>query len=77
MCSDVEQLDEAEIDAIAAYLHGEQVRQIEEAARRQPDAPVVAAGSGAFMAREVASRLGRAVADTTWGPAAALAARLC
>ena len=34
VCSDVEQLDDAEIDAIAAYLHGEQVRQIEEAARR-------------------------------------------
>ena len=64
MCSDVEQLDEAEIDAIAAFLHGEQVRQIEEAARRvaPPDAPVVAAGSGAFLAREVAARLGRAVA---------------
>ena len=77
VCSDVDQLDEAEIDAIATYLHGEQVRQIEEAARRQPDALVVAAGSGAFMAREVAARLGRAVADTTWSPAAALAARLC
>ena len=34
VCSDVDQLDETEIDAIAAYLHGEQVRQIEEAARR-------------------------------------------
>jgi (4-(4-[2-(gamma-L-glutamylamino)ethyl]phenoxymethyl)furan-2-yl)methanamine synthase len=77
VCSDVDQLDAAEIDAIAAFLHGEQVRQIEEAARRQPHAPVVAAGSGAFMAREVGARLGRAVADTTWGPAAALAARLC
>ena len=79
VCSDVEQLDEAEIDAIAAFLHGEQVRQIEEAARRwQPDAPVVAAGSGAFLAREVAARLGRAVVDTAWGRgAAALAARLC
>jgi (4-(4-[2-(gamma-L-glutamylamino)ethyl]phenoxymethyl)furan-2-yl)methanamine synthase len=78
VCSDVEQLDEAEIDAIAAYLHGEQVRQIEEAARRvgPPDAPVVVAGSGAFLAREVAARLGRAVAGDAVGPAAALAARL-
>jgi (4-(4-[2-(gamma-L-glutamylamino)ethyl]phenoxymethyl)furan-2-yl)methanamine synthase len=77
VCSDVDQLDAAEIDAIAAYLHGEQVRQIEEAARRQPDALVVAAGSGAFMAREVAARLRRPVIDTAWGPASALAARLC
>ena len=41
-----------EIDAIAAYLGAEQVRQIEAAARRvqrplPPEAPVVAAGSGA------------------------------
>ena len=83
VCSDVEQLDETEIDAIAAFLHGEQVRQIEDAARRvaPPDAPVVAAGSGAFLGREVAARLGRAVAPAPWGPATALAAllaaRLC
>ena len=94
VCSDVEQLDPEEIDAIAAYLHGEQLRQLEEAARRvqralPPDAPVVAVGSGAFLGREVAARLGRAVAEPApWGatdgevaPAAALAAllaaRLC
>jgi probable H4MPT-linked C1 transfer pathway protein len=76
VCSDVEQLDEQEIDAIAAYLHGEQVRQIEEAARKH-DGPVVAAGTGAFLAREVAARLGREAIDTAWGPASALAARLC
>ena len=82
VCSDVDQLDEAEIDAIAAYLHGEQVRQIEEAARRMAHSgPVVAAGSGAFLAREVAARLGRTVVADAVGPAAALAAllaaRLC
>jgi (4-(4-[2-(gamma-L-glutamylamino)ethyl]phenoxymethyl)furan-2-yl)methanamine synthase len=83
VCSDVEQLDKTEIDAIAAYLHGEQVRQIEDAARRvgPPDAPVVAAGSGAFLGHEVAARLGRPVAAAPGGPAAALAAllaaRLC
>jgi (4-(4-[2-(gamma-L-glutamylamino)ethyl]phenoxymethyl)furan-2-yl)methanamine synthase len=76
VCSDVDQLGEAEIDAIAAYLHGEQVRQIEGAARGH-DGLVVAAGSGAFLAREAAGRLGRTVADTAWGPATALAARLC
>jgi (4-(4-[2-(gamma-L-glutamylamino)ethyl]phenoxymethyl)furan-2-yl)methanamine synthase len=95
VCADVEQLDEDEIDAIAAFLHGEQLRQLEAAARRVErgltrDAPVVAVGSGAFLGREVAARLGRAVADVPapWGatggevaPAAALAAllaaRLC
>jgi probable H4MPT-linked C1 transfer pathway protein len=91
VCADVEQLDEDEIDAIAAYLGGEQLRQIEVAARRvqrplPPEAPVVAVGSGVFLGREVAARLERALADApaAWGevaPAAALAtllaARLC
>src|SRR5829696_34699 len=90
VCADVEQLDEGEVDAIAAYLHGEQLRQLEDAARRvqrqlPPDAPVVAVGSGAFLGREVATRLERAVADAPapWGatggevaPAAALAGLL-
>jgi probable H4MPT-linked C1 transfer pathway protein len=76
VCSDIEQLGAEEIDAIAEYLHGEQVRQIADAARNH-DGPVVAAGTGAFLAREVAARLGRPVTDTTWGPASALAARLC
>jgi (4-(4-[2-(gamma-L-glutamylamino)ethyl]phenoxymethyl)furan-2-yl)methanamine synthase len=82
VCSDLEQLGEGDVDAIAAFLHGEQVRQIEDAARRAqlpPDAPVVAVGSGAFLGREVAARLGRTVADAPWGevaPAAALAALL-
>jgi probable H4MPT-linked C1 transfer pathway protein len=95
VCSDVDQLDAAEIDAIAAFLAGEQLRHIEEAARRvqrplPSQAPVVAVGAGAFVGREVAARLGRAVAGAPapWGstgaemaPAAALAAllaaRLC
>jgi probable H4MPT-linked C1 transfer pathway protein len=85
VCADVEQLEPGEIDAIAAYLADEQLRQIEDAARRvqrplPPAAPVVAAGSGAFLGREIASRLGRAVAPAPWGeklgPAAALAALL-
>jgi probable H4MPT-linked C1 transfer pathway protein len=83
VCSDVDQLETGEIDAIAAYLHDEQVRQIEDAARRvgPPGAVVVAAGTGAFLGREVAARLRRPVADAPEGPAAALAtllaARLC
>jgi (4-(4-[2-(gamma-L-glutamylamino)ethyl]phenoxymethyl)furan-2-yl)methanamine synthase len=86
VCSDVEQLEAAEIDAIAAFLGEQQLRQLEDAARRvqrplAPEAPVVAVGSGAFLAIEVAGRLGRATAP--WGemggevaPAAALAALL-
>jgi uncharacterized hydantoinase/oxoprolinase family protein len=86
VCSDLEQLGEGDVDAIAAFLHGEQLRQIEDAARRAqlpPDAPVVAVGSGAFLGREVAARLERTVADAPWdatggevAPAAALAALL-
>jgi probable H4MPT-linked C1 transfer pathway protein len=86
VCADVDQLGADEVDAIAAFLLGEQVRQIEEAARRvsgvvPPDAPVVAVGSGAFLGRAVAARLGRELAACDTGPAAALAAllaaRLC
>jgi len=80
VCADAEQLSADAIDAIAAFLHGEQLRQIEEAARRHalpPAAPVVAVGAGAAMGREVAARLGREVAEVRWnGPAAALAALL-
>jgi (4-(4-[2-(gamma-L-glutamylamino)ethyl]phenoxymethyl)furan-2-yl)methanamine synthase len=71
VCADVEQLDGGEVDAIAAFLGREQLRQIEEAARRvqrplPPGAPVVAVGSGAFLGRDVAARLGRAVAEVPW-----------
>jgi (4-(4-[2-(gamma-L-glutamylamino)ethyl]phenoxymethyl)furan-2-yl)methanamine synthase len=90
VCADAEQLDAGEVDVIAAFLYGEQLRQLEHAARRvqRPlprDAPVVAVGSGAFLGREIAARLGRSVADAPmpWGatggevaPAAALAALL-
>src|ERR671915_2487368 len=66
VCSDAEQLDADEIDAIAAFLHREQLRRIEDAARRvqrplPPAAPVIAVGAGDFLGRDVAARLGRAV----------------
>jgi len=85
VCADAEQLSPAEIDPIAAYLHFEQVRLVEEAARDAGAeltalAPVVPLGSGAFLAREVAERLGVGVRDLPWSeaeravaPAAALA----
>lgn len=79
VCADVDELDASEIDAIAAHLAGEQLRQIEDAARRvqrplPPAAPVVAAGAGAFLARDVAVRLGRAVVDAPWRATGAEAA---
>ena len=85
VCSDTEQLSAEEIDAIAAFLHSEQMRLIEDAARDAAAeltglAPVVPLGSGAFLAREVAERLGVGVRDLPWSeaeravaPAAALA----
>jgi probable H4MPT-linked C1 transfer pathway protein len=80
VCSDVDQLNAGEIDAIATFLAGEQVRQIEDAARRvrmRSEAPVVAVGAGAFLGHMVAARLGRGVADAPWdAPAAALAGLL-
>jgi len=85
VCADAEHLGAGEIEAIAAYLHAEQVTRIEAAARqvsvRFPGAPpVVPLGAGAFLARAVAERLDRRVVELPWSeaerdsaPAAALA----
>jgi (4-(4-[2-(gamma-L-glutamylamino)ethyl]phenoxymethyl)furan-2-yl)methanamine synthase len=85
VCADTDQMEGQEIDAIAAFLHAGQVRQIEAAARRvsapfDVAAPVVPLGVGAFLAREAAEHLGRAVVELPWSeaereaaPAAALA----
>jgi (4-(4-[2-(gamma-L-glutamylamino)ethyl]phenoxymethyl)furan-2-yl)methanamine synthase len=85
VCADAEQLAAEEINAIARFLHAEQVREIEAAVRRvsgrvADDAPVVPLGAGAFLAREAAQQLGRAVVELPWSeaerdaaPAAALA----
>ena len=85
VCADVEQLEPGEVERIAAYLHAEQVRQIEVAARQVGTRfagapPVVTLGVGAFLARAVAERLGRPVVEMPWSaaqrdaaPAAALA----
>jgi len=85
VCSDAEQLAMEEIDAIAAFLHAEQVRQIVAAARRVTGRfdgapPVVPLGAGAFLAREAAHRLRRAVVELPGSAAerdAAPAAALC
>jgi (4-(4-[2-(gamma-L-glutamylamino)ethyl]phenoxymethyl)furan-2-yl)methanamine synthase len=88
VCADAEQLAAGEIDAIAAFLHTAQVRQIETAiqlvnGRLGGDAAVVPFGTGAFLAREAADRLGLTVVELPWSaaeldaaPAAALAALL-
>jgi (4-(4-[2-(gamma-L-glutamylamino)ethyl]phenoxymethyl)furan-2-yl)methanamine synthase len=85
VCADTDQMEGEEIDAIAAFLHAGQVRQIEAAARRvtarcEVAAPVVPLGAGAFLAREAAEHMGRAVVELPWSeaereaaPAAALA----
>ena len=85
VCADAEQLAGWEIDAIAAFLHDEQVRQIEAAVqqvceRLAGDPALVPLGKGAFLAREAADRLGRTVVELPWSaaerdaaPAAALA----
>ena len=86
VCADAEQLATHEVETVAAYLHSEQVRQVEAAARqvstRFPERtmPIVALGSGAFIACEVAERMGRPVLEMPWSaaerdvaPAAALA----
>ena len=87
MCADAEQLAPGEVDAIARHLRGEQVAQLEDAARRvgagcAAAAPLVVLGAGAFLGRAVGDRIGRAVlgAPAAWGagdaeagPAAALA----
>jgi (4-(4-[2-(gamma-L-glutamylamino)ethyl]phenoxymethyl)furan-2-yl)methanamine synthase len=74
VCADAEQLGAEEIEAIAAHLHAEQVRQIVAAARRvgsRLDAapPVVPLGAGAFLAREAAEQLARTVVELPWSPA--------
>jgi probable H4MPT-linked C1 transfer pathway protein len=86
VCADSEQLEPREVETIAAYLHAEQVGQVEAAARlvstRWPESatPVVTLGLGAFLGRAVAERLGRPVLEMPWSeaerdmaPAAALA----
>jgi (4-(4-[2-(gamma-L-glutamylamino)ethyl]phenoxymethyl)furan-2-yl)methanamine synthase len=85
VCADAEQIAAEEIDAIAQFLHAEQVRQIEAAVRRvtgrlEGESHVVPLGAGAFLARGAAVRAGLTVTELPWGaaerdaaPAAALA----
>ncbi|HEX7292705.1 MAG TPA: hydantoinase/oxoprolinase family protein [Conexibacter sp.] len=72
VCADAEQLRPEEIDAIARHLHDAQVAQIAAAASRvgagvPPEAPIVGAGAGVFLVREVAARIGRELAGLPGG----------
>jgi probable H4MPT-linked C1 transfer pathway protein len=67
VCADLEQLGAGEVDAIAAFLHAEQVRRIaaaveQVAARHAIAGPVVPLGAGAFLARAAAASAGLRVA---------------
>lgn len=63
VCADLELLGDHEIQALAHYIAGEQVRQISEAMAQvrsgaRIDSPVVAVGVGAFLAEAATARLG-------------------
>ncbi len=76
VCADTEMLSEKEIDELARYMHARQVLQIQEGLNqvigRLPELrrhPVVALGSGAFLARTAAAGLGLEVRHPAgnWG----------
>lgn len=65
VCADTEQLSTAEIDTLASHIYHQQLHQIEaglsQVLARLPQlagAPVLALGSGAFLAAETAYQLG-------------------
>ncbi len=76
VCADTEMLSPVEIDEMASYVHEQQLRQIGEALLQLLSRPagrrdllVVATGIGAFMAVEIARRLGLKVLELEayWG----------
>lgn len=76
VCADTEMLSPDAIDAMASYIYQQQLEQIENALSqvrsRLPESciiPVVALGSGAFIAAEVARRLSLPLTNLaeTWG----------
>ncbi len=80
VCADLEQVTSAEVDAIAAYVYECQVRQVEAAVRQvrsrlgdRSDLPVLPLGAGAFLAVEVARRMGLRILEPSpaWDAAGA------
>ncbi len=76
VCADAEMLSAAEIDEMARYIHHQQLGQISAAILQvrsrfadRSDLPVIAMGSGAFIAVEASRRLGLTVLDLAaqWG----------
>jgi (4-(4-[2-(gamma-L-glutamylamino)ethyl]phenoxymethyl)furan-2-yl)methanamine synthase len=68
VCADPEQLAGGDVETIAAAVHEAQVASIATALRRvaartATDAPVIAVGVGAFLAREAAARARLPVAE--------------
>ena len=83
VCADLDLLGPAEIEGMARYIHQQQIRQIEEGVLQvlshEPgyqDLPLLAMGSGAFLAVEVGHRLGLTVLElaTRWGQPASTVA---
>ena len=83
VCADMEMLNPAEVDDMAHYIHHQQLRQIEEALQQvlsrladRWELPLVAMGSGAFLAAEAGRCLGLTVLDleTRWGKEASVVA---
>jgi (4-(4-[2-(gamma-L-glutamylamino)ethyl]phenoxymethyl)furan-2-yl)methanamine synthase len=78
VCADAEQLSPGDLEAIAEAVHDAQVGAIADAlagvaARAEPDAPVIAVGVGAFLAREAAGRCGLEVTEPGGLPLAGVA----
>lgn len=76
VCADAEMLSAAEIDEMARYIYQQQIEQISAAILQvrsrfadRSDLPVVAMGSGAFIAADASRRLGMTVLDpgAQWG----------
>jgi hypothetical protein len=83
VCADAEQLGDAQIDAIAAFVREQQIAQIGRGLLQvlsrlggRQDLPILAVGMGASLAEEVARRLGLAPSGAAagWDPAVAAVA---
>ena len=73
VCADMEMLSPAEVDEMAKAIYHQQVQQIEDAVQQvlsrlpgQEGLPLVATGTGAFLAAQVGHRLGLKAVD--WAP---------
>jgi uncharacterized hydantoinase/oxoprolinase family protein len=70
VCADTEQLSPDEIDKLAAYIYDQQIQQISDSVLqvlsrlpRHNDLPMIALGTGKFLAVEAGRRLGMDVQE--------------